>query len=129
MPVVDEAATRIREEVDEDANIIVGFTFDESLEDIVRVSVVATGIDNLGATRQTQAAHSLTELAGRLRNDSRRSAEQIERSATGREGAREPPVPCARAVPALPSKSIAAKTTTNFGSVMIALACIAALLC
>jgi hypothetical protein len=32
-------------------------------------------------------------------------------------------------VPALPSKSIAAKTTTNFGSVMIALACIAALLC
>ena len=46
---------------------------------------VATGIDNLGATRQTQAAHSLTELAGRLRNDSRRSAEQIERSAPGRQ--------------------------------------------
>jgi cell division protein FtsZ len=66
---VDEAATRIREEVDEDANIIVGATFDESLEGIVRVSVVATGIDNLGATRQTQPAHSLTELAGRLRND------------------------------------------------------------
>ena len=82
---VDEAATRIREEVDEDANIIVGATFDESLEDIVRVSVVATGIDNLGATRQTQPAHSLTELAGRLRNDSRRSAEQIERSAPGRQ--------------------------------------------
>jgi hypothetical protein len=55
------------------------------MEDIVRVSVVATGIDNLGATRQTQAAHSLTELAGRLRNDSRRSAEQIEHSATGRQ--------------------------------------------
>src|SRR5580693_7033012 len=44
---VDEAATRIREEVDEDANIIVGASFDESLEGIVRVSVVATGIDNL----------------------------------------------------------------------------------
>jgi FtsZ family, C-terminal domain len=72
-------------QVDEDANIIVGVTFDERMEDIVRVSVVATGIDNLGATRQTQAAHSLTELAGRLRNDSRRSAEQIERSATGRQ--------------------------------------------
>ncbi|HWY46892.1 MAG TPA: cell division protein FtsZ, partial [Bryobacteraceae bacterium] len=72
---VDEAATRIREEVDEDANIIVGATFDESLEGIVRVSVVATGIDNLGATRQTQPAHSLTELAGRLRNDSRRSGD------------------------------------------------------
>jgi len=72
---VDEAATRIREEVDEDANIIVGATFDESLEGIVRVSVVATGIDNLGATRQTQPAHSLTELAGRLRNDSSRSGD------------------------------------------------------
>ena len=43
---VDEAATRIREEVDQDANIIVGATFDESLEGIIRVSVVATGIDH-----------------------------------------------------------------------------------
>src|SRR5256885_1091561 len=42
---VDEAATRIREEVDNEANIIVGATFDESLDGIVRVSVVATGID------------------------------------------------------------------------------------
>ncbi|QQM31923.1 cell division protein FtsZ [Martelella lutilitoris] len=42
---VDEAATRIREEVDPDANIILGATFDEELEGIIRVSVVATGID------------------------------------------------------------------------------------
>ncbi|WP_193176509.1 cell division protein FtsZ [Oricola nitratireducens] len=42
---VDEAATRIREEVDQDANIILGATFDESLEGIIRVSVVATGIE------------------------------------------------------------------------------------
>ena len=42
---VDEAATRIREEVDSDANIILGATFDESLNGIIRVSVVATGID------------------------------------------------------------------------------------
>jgi cell division protein FtsZ len=42
---VDEAATRIREEVDQDANIIVGATFDQALEGVVRVSVVATGID------------------------------------------------------------------------------------
>ena len=42
---VDEAATRIREEVDQDANIIVGATFDESLDGIIRVSVVATGIE------------------------------------------------------------------------------------
>src|SRR6185436_3544098 len=42
---VDEAATRIREEVDPDANIILGATFEESLEGVIRVSVVATGID------------------------------------------------------------------------------------
>src|ERR1700757_3673668 len=41
----DEAATRIREEVDPDANIILGATFEESLEGVIRVSVVATGID------------------------------------------------------------------------------------
>jgi len=42
---VDEAASRIRQEVDEDANIILGATFDSALDGVVRVSVVATGID------------------------------------------------------------------------------------
>ena len=41
---VDEAATRIREEVDPEANIILGATFDETLEGVMRVSVVATGL-------------------------------------------------------------------------------------
>src|SRR3981189_965665 len=79
---VDEAATRIRDEADPDANIIVGATIDASLDGVVRVSVVATGIDNLGPARQRQPAESsLTDLAGRLRNDSRRDADRIERSA------------------------------------------------
>ncbi|MES2214589.1 MAG: cell division protein FtsZ, partial [Pseudomonadota bacterium] len=44
---VDAAANRIREEVgNSDANIIFGSTFDEKLEGIIRVSVVATGIDS-----------------------------------------------------------------------------------
>jgi cell division protein FtsZ len=78
---VDESATRIREEVDPDANIIVGATFDESLEGIIRVSVVATGIDHLGAMRQTHPAESaLKELAGKVRSDTRRIADRIERS-------------------------------------------------
>ncbi len=42
---LDEAANRIREEVDPDANIIVGSTLDTNLEGNMRVSVVATGID------------------------------------------------------------------------------------
>ena len=42
---VDEAATRIRQEVDDEANIIVGAIFDSALGEAIRVSVVATGID------------------------------------------------------------------------------------
>ncbi len=42
---VDEAANRIRSEVDPDANIIVGSTFDSSMDGRMRVSVVATGIE------------------------------------------------------------------------------------
>jgi cell division protein FtsZ len=41
---VDEAASRIRQEVDPDANIIVGATFDEQLGDRLRVSIVASGM-------------------------------------------------------------------------------------
>ena len=43
---VDEAAHRVREEVDPDANIIFGSTFDPSMEGVMRVSVVATGIES-----------------------------------------------------------------------------------
>lgn len=44
---VDSAANRIREEVgDSDANIIFGSTFNPELQGIIRVSVVATGIDS-----------------------------------------------------------------------------------
>src|SRR5256885_6792559 len=63
---VDEAASRIREEADQDANIIVGATFDESLEGIVRGSVVATGIDNLSQAQQTQPGETcVPDLTGR----------------------------------------------------------------
>src|SRR5258708_4774033 len=41
---VDEAANRIREEVDPDANIIFGSTFDEQLAERMRISILATGI-------------------------------------------------------------------------------------
>jgi cell division protein FtsZ len=45
---VDEAANHIRELVDPDANIIWGSAFNENLNGKIRVSVVATGIDNDG---------------------------------------------------------------------------------
>jgi cell division protein FtsZ len=65
---VDEAATRIREEVDSEANIILGATFDESLDGIIRVSVVATGIDHiLEAGQQSPAEQRVAELASRIK--------------------------------------------------------------
>ena len=48
---VDEACNRIRDEVDPNANIIFGSTFDEKLEGSMRVSVVATGIEAAEASK------------------------------------------------------------------------------
>ncbi len=58
---VDEAANRIREEVDPDAHIIFGSTFDESLEGRIRVSCVATGIDSHAASLHSKARISELE--------------------------------------------------------------------
>jgi cell division protein FtsZ len=51
---VDEAASRIREEVDEEANIIVGAIIEPALDQAMRVSVVATGIDQSANRRMGQ---------------------------------------------------------------------------
>ncbi|MEP0943703.1 MAG: cell division protein FtsZ [Rhizobiaceae bacterium] len=64
---VDEAATRIREEVDPDANIILGATFDESLEGVIRVSVVATGIDSEVSAAAAPNTQLMNDAAERLR--------------------------------------------------------------
>jgi cell division protein FtsZ len=78
---VDEAATRIREEVDQDANIIVGATFDESLDGIIRVAVVATGIDQAASGRPVSAPETrLAEIAHKLRVDQQRLTERVERA-------------------------------------------------
>jgi cell division protein FtsZ len=65
---VDEAASRIRQEVDEEANIILGATFDSALDGVVRVSVVATGIDQeaIGQIEQVNV-HSRPEALPRAR--------------------------------------------------------------
>ena len=59
---VDEAASRIRQEVDEEANIIVGAIVAPALEQAMRVSVVATGIDQSANCRMEQM--SARSLAG-----------------------------------------------------------------
>jgi cell division protein FtsZ len=86
---VDEAATRIREEVDQDANIIVGATFDETLDGIIRVSVVATGIEQAQIARNAAAPSAaagsptpdsrLADLTARLRADNQRITERAQK--------------------------------------------------
>jgi len=96
---LDEAATRIREEVDQDANIILGATFDESLEGIIRVSVVATGIDHalmentgdLSATEQR-----ISEVAERLRAEARARATHTQATPTLRANAHAEPMKAAQ---------------------------------
>ncbi len=64
---VDEAANRIRDEVDPDANIIFGSTFDQSMQGKMRVSVVATGIEaaNMAQTRPLHLATAAVDPARR----------------------------------------------------------------
>jgi cell division protein FtsZ len=64
---VDEAASRIRAEADGDANIIVGATFDDELDGMIRVSVVATGLGMAGQERaKAEAAKEASSLSARL---------------------------------------------------------------
>ena len=111
---VDEAATRIREEVDQDANIIVGATFDESLDGVIRVSVVATGIEQAAVARSLTTAaaaaaaaaapaapsapeNRLADLTARLRADNARLAERAQKIETSIGSARSRRSACRRA--------------------------------
>ena len=63
---VDEAANRIREEVDNEANIVFGSTFDEAMEGLLRVSVVATGIEAEAANAPKPIPSGLSTLTPRV---------------------------------------------------------------
>src|ERR1700683_5617526 len=104
----DKAATRIREEVDQDANIIVGATFDETLDGIIRVSVVATGIDQAAAQRSTTPAAELriSEITQGLRNENPRLSERFDRSEPAFPPVRSPMPASAPHMPASVNASI-----------------------
>jgi cell division protein FtsZ len=122
---VDEAATRIREEVDQDANIIVGATFDEGLDGIIRVSVVATGIDKIGVVQPViptlatsvqlppgRVESRLSELTQQLRQNTQRLAERMQRSENqpdtlGASGAVAPTGPAAAVAAAIGVQPVA----------------------
>ncbi len=117
---VDEAATRIREEVDGDANIILGATFDDSLEGVIRVSVVATGIDQeaiqVGNTQEGRIADLSSRLAHRPGATAAHSVAAAEMRSSFSQPAVRPaavreavaaPVPAPSYVPAAPTASVA----------------------
>lgn len=71
---VDEACNRIRDEVDPNANIIFGATFDDQMEGIMRVSIVATGIDVAEAAQNRRGGNVTNSMINVLT-----SAQQSER--------------------------------------------------
>lgn len=86
---VDEACNRIRDEVDPNANIIFGSTFDEKLDGMMRVSVVATGIDAAEAKGRVTVTGS---NGGNLINSMTGAGRKIERTVpnTGESSEKKP---------------------------------------
>jgi cell division protein FtsZ len=105
---VDEAATRIREEVDHDANIIVGATFDESLDGMIRVSVVATGIDQAVAQRSEPRGAEATRAIRAERHELARPA-----AAAPIPAAAMPTAAPVQPMPVAPQMSVAPPATVN----------------
>ena len=63
---LDEAANRIRDEVDPEANIIVGAAFDPTMAGRMRITVVATGIESEALSHPRPASLSLVASGGRV---------------------------------------------------------------
>jgi len=64
---INEASSLIQAEAHEDANIIFGTVVDESMEDEIRITVIATGFDENGTKKQ--AASSVAQLSAYRRED------------------------------------------------------------
>jgi cell division protein FtsZ len=119
---VDEAATRIREEVDEDANIIVGATFDESLDGMIRVSVVATGIDQAAtmAQRPVAAAEArIAEVTQKLRAAERSEAARQQAPLATPVAPPTPPAASPEAIERAAHSAVAAALLTSVDDVMV----------
>ena len=128
---VDEAATRIREEVDQDANIIVGATFDESLDGMIRVSVVATGIDQAAVATADRAGGGHAHGGGRAAHPRREPAHRRTQPAarTGPDGggcASGAAIPAAAPASSVASAPAAAPAAVNASIESAAKAAIAA---
>jgi cell division protein FtsZ len=110
---VDEAANRIREEVDPDANIIFGSTFDDKLAGRMRISVVATGID-LDSAREPRPVISLVSDRSRTEAAAKPAPAPIAAPASASASAPAPvPVPARESDP--PQVEAAEKAAVDKG--------------
>jgi cell division protein FtsZ len=104
---LDEAANRIREEVDPEANIIVGSTLDDTLDGVMRVSVVATGID------ATQSQAEVPSPRRRLAEPLQSAVVLENRAAPAREPVREAARPAAPVVAEAPAEAAPAASAID----------------
>jgi cell division protein FtsZ len=107
---VDEAANRVRDEVDPQANIIFGSAFDETLKGRVRVSVFATGIDRQTAEKpKSEPQRAATARPAPVRMPIVAAETEPQRPAAEPRPAAPAPAPAAaRIEPARPAASQAA---------------------
>ena len=105
---VDEAANRIREEVDADANIIFGSTFDEKMDGLMRVSIVSTGIDVDAAAMPRSPMISLVHDADRSQKPQPSGSSAEPQAVAGQ----TPPVATTTDVPPLPASTAAGDPPT-----------------
>ena len=108
---VDESCNRIRDEVDPNANIIFGSTYDEALDGTMRVSIVATGIESAEA-RARQPVQGAAAAAPQAREQMPSPAMQSPVGMT-RPFAMRTPVPASRPLPSPLAASQAPVTSTQ----------------
>jgi len=65
---VNEASSLIQEEADEDANIIFGTVIDQNMEDEIRITVIATGFDDMHKGR-IESVSNVTRIGSHRRED------------------------------------------------------------
>ena len=118
---VDEAANRIREEVDPDANIIFGSTFDEKMDGMMRVSVVATGIAAEGMAAKPPRPQLSLVRAQAQRAAEKAAPAEMPAAAAGPITAQQPaaqPLPAA-AVSAMSTLDISRQAASGIGELSL----------
>ena len=96
---VETAASLVQEAAHPDANIIFDATFDDSLDDEIRVTVIATGFEEAGAAAQAAPAAAAAQAAPRAQGLFTGAAEKAAAAAPVAPAAAEPAAPAAEEDP------------------------------